>query len=117
MRNGHDAMRKSPAWMWIILLLVVLVFTSTMPGRTWYAGRVFIEPRIVVPFGLYWTPYWAPYWAPYGYPPVVAAPPPQVFVQPLPSQPSWYYCENPQGYYPYGRQCPGGWRQVPPWLP
>lgn len=25
----------------------------------------------------------------------------------------WYYCSNPDGYYPYVRQCPGGWQQVP----
>jgi hypothetical protein len=65
---------------------------------------------IVVPFGL-----------PYFYPPVVVAPPPvyvqpqpQVYVQPPPPQPYWYYCDNPQGYYPYVAQCPGGWRAVPP---
>ena len=26
----------------------------------------------------------------------------------------WYYCENPQGYYPYIRSCPGGWMKVVP---
>jgi hypothetical protein len=25
----------------------------------------------------------------------------------------WYYCDNPQGYYPYVRMCDGQWRQVP----
>ena len=25
----------------------------------------------------------------------------------------WYYCNNPQGYYPYVRTCPGGWQKVP----
>lgn len=24
----------------------------------------------------------------------------------------WYYCNNPDGYYPYVRQCPNGWQQV-----
>jgi hypothetical protein len=26
----------------------------------------------------------------------------------------WYYCQNPQGYYPYVKSCPGGWTQVEP---
>ncbi|RAR57837.1 hypothetical protein C7401_11456 [Paraburkholderia unamae] len=25
----------------------------------------------------------------------------------------WYYCDAPQGYYPYVRACPGGWQKVP----
>jgi hypothetical protein len=26
----------------------------------------------------------------------------------------WYYCANPQGYYPYIQACRSRWRQVPP---
>ena len=26
----------------------------------------------------------------------------------------WYFCNNPQGYYPNVAQCPGGWQQVMP---
>lgn len=26
----------------------------------------------------------------------------------------WYYCHNPDGYYPYVRQCAEGWQKVPP---
>lgn len=26
----------------------------------------------------------------------------------------WYYCEDPQGYYPYVQQCNGPWEPVPP---
>jgi len=26
----------------------------------------------------------------------------------------WYYCQNPQGYYPYIKSCPGGWMTVVP---
>lgn len=26
----------------------------------------------------------------------------------------WYYCSNPDGYYPYVRQCSTGWQKVPP---
>ena len=26
----------------------------------------------------------------------------------------WYYCQDPQGYYPYIKNCPGGWITVVP---
>lgn len=26
----------------------------------------------------------------------------------------WYYCANARGYYPYVKECPGGWQKVPP---
>jgi hypothetical protein len=26
----------------------------------------------------------------------------------------WFYCGNPQGYYPYVPQCSVPWQQVPP---
>jgi len=29
----------------------------------------------------------------------------------------WYYCSNPDGYYPYVKQCPGGWQRVAPQPP
>ena len=30
---------------------------------------------------------------------------------------SWYYCDNPAGYYPYVRSCMGQWRAVAPTPP
>jgi hypothetical protein len=47
-----------------------------------------------------------PYPDPY-MPPVVAMP-----AAPAP-QPTWYYCANPQGYYPYVAQCTVPWQPVP----
>ena len=34
---------------------------------------------------------------------------------PSPDAPSnvWYYCSNPQGYYPYVKSCDAKWRTVP----
>jgi hypothetical protein len=26
---------------------------------------------------------------------------------------SWYFCRESNGYYPYVKQCPGGWERVP----
>lgn len=82
-----------------------------------YGGRGYWGPR-------YWGPrvWWGPsvwWWgAPYYYsaPPVVVQQPP-VYVQPTepPEEPKyWYYCQNPQGYYPYIQQCPKGWMKVVP---
>jgi hypothetical protein len=102
-----------------------------------FHGGVFFGPTIG--FGLY-APYWAPpaYYAP---PPVVVqqgygapdpsyappvqgyAPPAQGYVPPAqgyvppaaeaPNPGNWYYCANPQGYYPYVRSCNGQWETVP----
>ncbi|PWC34992.1 hypothetical protein TSO221_30725 [Azospirillum sp. TSO22-1] len=32
---------------------------------------------------------------------------------PPPPGPSYYYCPNPPGYYPYVPECPAGWRVMP----
>ena len=85
-----------------------------------HGGRVHFG--IGLNFGPYWGPYWGPAYYPYpyyAYPPVVvAAPPaPTTYVersdQPLQSG-YWYYCETARGYYPYVKECPGGWKAVPP---
>jgi hypothetical protein len=84
-------------------------------------ARVFVS--VGVPFYGCCGPYYGggyPYYAP---PPVVYAPPPVVYAPPVyappPQQPiaqqaqTWYYCDNPKGYYPYVQQCGNGWRQTP----
>jgi hypothetical protein len=59
-----------------------------------------------------------PFWYPYPYyqaAPVIVQQPPAVYAQPEPQQDNyWYYCPNPQGYYPYIKSCPGGWMKVVP---
>jgi hypothetical protein len=78
----------------------------------------------------YWGPgYWGPGlwsgywwgWPYYGYPyyasPSIVVQQPPVYVEPnqTPQEPQyWYYCQNPQGYYPYIQQCPQGWMKVVP---
>jgi len=45
---------------------------------------------------------------------------PEMYVQPAPQaeQPTyWYYCKDLQGYFPYVKQCPGGWMKVVPTPP
>jgi hypothetical protein len=112
---------RTTRWPWLAILGIVaaLLVTSPVSGHAWRRGHVFVRSRIVVPLGPYWGPY---YWEPYPYPPVVVTPPPQVYIQPAPQTPSppppapsfWYYCEEPQGYYPYVQLCPGGWQPVAP---
>jgi hypothetical protein len=91
--------------------------------------------------GGFWDPWWgwgpADYWGyPYSYPyyypayPAYYAPPagyapqpgyapppgstPETSTQAMGAPPPqyWYYCDNPQGYYPYVQNCGAAWRQV-----
>lgn len=100
-----------------------------LAGLAMTAGLVLPAPeasaRVVVGIGV-GVPYVGPapwYYGPPAYyvpPPVVYAPPP-VIVQPPPVAPayvapqpqSWYYCDNPKGYYPYVQNCNNAWRPVP----
>ena len=86
-------------------------------GRGW--GGVGVSIGVGPYWGLYGYPYGYPYAYPYAYPytypsQIYVQPSPQLSIQPPSSQPSWYYCDNPEGYYPYVQQCPGGWRTVAP---
>ncbi len=123
MCGGHYARGTHLQWVEIIVLVAALLVAGTAPGyaRRGTGGfrgghqrfghpRVFIAPRLVVPFG----PYWDPYWTPYDYLPLYELPAPPPVVIPDTPPPSWYYCDNPKGYYPYVQQCPGGWSQVAP---
>jgi hypothetical protein len=81
-----------------------------------YWGPRYWGPNMWIGSGYWWG--WPYYGYPYYYlsPPAVVQQPP-VYVEP--NQPSqepqyWYYCQDPQGYYPYVRQCPNGWMKVVP---
>jgi hypothetical protein len=67
-------------------------------------------------------PYYPPYYgSPYYYPQAAGSPP--VYVEQgsdqgaAPQSNYWYYCSNPDGYYPYVKECPGGWQRVVPQPP
>ncbi len=72
----------------------------------------------------YYPPYYYPpsYYPPYSYGYSVGVAPP-VYVQrqdlePAAPPPSyWYYCRNPEGYYPSVKECSEGWIQVVPQPP
>lgn len=102
-----------------------------------YGGGIYYDPWLWG--GLYgpgwWGGYYGPGWGAYGYrgygyidpwyrpyymnPPVIGVPAqPPVYIEqskPAPSRSNaWYYCRNPEGYYPEVKQCPDGWLQVAP---
>jgi outer membrane protein OmpA-like peptidoglycan-associated protein len=91
-------------------------------GSSWYYP--FYYPYYYSYYSPYYYPYSTPYYYPYNYPysysyPYTVPSTPQEYVEPPqaepPSEPSdvWYYCPQSRKYYPYVRECPGGWQTVP----
>jgi len=96
-------------------------------GHGWHGGRgghfgvgLFIGPG--------WGPGWwgGPYYPSYPYypyypyytaPPVVIEKEPDTYIQKAPQDEKpvyWYFCPDPEGYYPYVKKCPKGWQKVLP---
>lgn len=121
------------------LIFTVLLLGTLSTGSAWAArghgyggghGRggghfgVYIgAPFIAAPFYGPW--FSSPYYYPPYYPPTVverSAPPVYIEQQAQPqidqgtTAPSnfWYYCAPAKGYYPYVKECPGGWQKVAP---
>ena len=52
--------------------------------------------------------------------PVVVQPAPVTYVEQAPAAQAqapasyWYYCSDSRAYYPYVKDCPGGWQRVSP---
>lgn len=90
------------------------------PGWGWWGpGWNWWGPNVGVVIGAPWYWGWAgPVWSPSAIDtPVV----PQTFIErPAESQPSsglWYFCSDPQGYYPYVQSCNRPWQSVTPMPP
>ncbi len=75
----------------------------------WWWGPAFVGGA-VLGTALAYPYYYYPY--PYTYAQPLQ---PQVYAEP--QQEYWYYCKDPQGYYPYVTSCPGGWLRVVPTPP
>jgi hypothetical protein len=117
----------------LVLIAALLGAAASTPalahGR---GGRVTFGLHVGVPFGWYgwhypphYYPYYPPYYYPY-YPPQVVYVPsgPQTYIERAPAQAApapqaqwWYYCADARAYYPYVRECPGGWQRVAPQPP
>ena len=86
----------------------------------YYAPRVWAPPVVV--YGAFGYPYGPAYYGPGPYygpsvVPVPVSPPVYVEQQSQPGQTYWYWCENPEGYYPTVTECPAGWQAVMPQPP
>jgi hypothetical protein len=111
-----------PSSKWTLLLLAVAAGLLTT-GSAFARGRVFLGFNFGFPGYYYPAPYYYPgYYPPYPYytAPVVVQQSPPVYterqdVAPAPeTQSYWYYCAATRGYYPYVKECPGGWQKVAP---
>ena len=69
---------------------------------------------IIIGAPLLFYPWWERH---YYYPPVVtvpAEPPTYIERGDGAGRGYWYRCDSPEGYYPYVKECPGGWERVAP---
>lgn len=97
-------------------------------GRHHFHGHSRFGFFIGAPWGWPYYPYYPyysyyPYYRSYAYPPAIIPAPstPPVYIEQsgasapaaAPPEPDyWRYCENPEGYYPYVKECPAGWQNV-----
>lgn len=98
----------------IFLLAVAACSAWAHPGY-YYRPAPRVGVYVGVPFGPWYYPP-VPY---YYYPRVIAVPAaPPVYIEQAsppaaPAQGYWYYCNSAGAYYPYVKDCPGGWQKVP----
>ena len=83
-------------------------------------SRIFIGGAFFAP--AFWPPpyyYYPPDYYPPAYYPPAYYPPAAQYVEPQasPAPAYWYYCAGSRAYYPYVRECPGGWQPVAPQPP
>jgi hypothetical protein len=122
------AMRASKLAL-VFLVLAAGALTASS-AYAWGRTRVFVGFNFGFPAyypAYYPGPFYYPayYPAPYYYypaPVVVQSPP--VYTERHDIAPPttdlngyWYYCGASKGYYPYVKECPGGWQKVPPQPP
>ncbi len=87
------------------------------------SAPVHFRSRVVIIGAPFFAPFYYPYPYYYDYPPVAAMPysSPNYIEQggaaPEQSQGYWYYCADAKAYYPYVKDCPGGWLRVLPQAP
>ena len=106
----------------VLVLILAAVSSAALAGgrhghRHHSHGRISLGFHFGVPLGWYHPWYYAPPPVYYYPAPVVQPPAPTVFVERSDVVPegaaSWYFCRESNTYYPYVKQCPGGWQRVP----
>lgn len=117
-------------WIRFVIALLAAMAVSGWASAD-HHGHASVGIAIGYPWGMPYYPhgYYYPYPYPYpyaypAYPPTVVVQSPPVYVEqgnaqaaPAPAPSYWYYCNNPQGYYPYVKECPTGWQKVMPQPP
>lgn len=110
-----------------VVLAFIFLLASAAGTTAWAHGHA----RVGIYFGgpvfspwYYPGPYYGPYYGPsYNTTTIVTQPAPVYIEQapgpapataPTSASNSWYYCNNPDGYYPYVKECPSGWQKVAP---
>ena len=111
----------------LLMLLGVSGIGTAWADRGHHGGGGHFGVMIGIPWGPWYYP--PPYYYPPYYSPVVVQQQPQVYIeqQQVPAAPAesaatapsnyWYYCASAKGYYPYVKECPGGWQKVLPQPP
>ncbi|HYS12053.1 MAG TPA: hypothetical protein VEN28_01985 [Burkholderiaceae bacterium] len=112
-------------------LLSLLAVSAPAEAHGRFRGGVFLNFGVPWP-GYYWGPryYYGPpvyYYDDYYYEPrtvIIERPSPPQYIErsdvesaPPPSQQQpqhwWYWCASSEKYYPYVKECPGGFQKVP----
>jgi hypothetical protein len=116
--NAEGAIMKTTK---AFLVLAVTLSCAMACGLARAGGSVHFGVVVGVPGPWYYpAPYYPPYYPAYAYPPVVVQQPAPAYVEqaaPAAQKNSaatgvWYYCSDAKAYYPYVKDCPGGWQKV-----
>ena len=108
---------------YLFVAVMVLLLVGVLPAYAHgggFRGGIWIGPAW--PWWGWGEPYY-PYPYPYYYsePPVVIQQENPLYEQQMPQaeeqQYYWYFCQESKAYYPYVKQCPGGWLKVVPTPP
>lgn len=104
----------------IVLTVLVLLMAAGVPAHA-RGGHGHVGFGVFVGPGWWgWPyPYYYPYYSyPYSYqPPVIVEQQPNTYIYQSPRKEEpyyWYFCTDPEGYYPYVKKCPKGWQKVIP---
>lgn len=108
-----------------VLTVFVMAFSLSVAADPYSVGGHYHSHSgfgFYLGFPLFPRFYYPYYPFPYYPPQIVTAPAnPPVYIErsarrSLPPFPRgyWYYCSNPEGYYPYVKECSIGWLQVDP---
>ena len=126
---------KKMKLLYCLMGLAGIAFSCSASAHGFSHGHGGVHGSVGFYFGApypYYPYYASPYYYPYPYTPTVIIPAPaqpQVYIQqdgqPQIQQQSqspqsgyyWYHCDNPDGYYPYIKECPNGWQKVSPTPP